>query len=197
MKKRKDGRYLKVITLNGERLYFYSSESTERKAEKDIQRQILDYKEKKERGKLFNDVADEWEENHYPKVEYSTARRYKIFLNYTREEFENKYIKDIKPIDIERHIEYFAIKNYSTKTIKDQLSVIRLVFRYAYVKGYISDDPTRYISPPKGEASKRREALTDKEIEIVKHSINCTFGFFCLFCIIYRIKKRRGIGFTI
>ena len=36
MKKRKDGRYLKVVTINGKRLYFYSSKTTEQQAERDI-----------------------------------------------------------------------------------------------------------------------------------------------------------------
>ena len=53
MKKRKDGRYLKVVTINGKRLYFYSSKTTEQQAERDINRQILSYTKQEEKGKLF------------------------------------------------------------------------------------------------------------------------------------------------
>jgi len=194
MKRRKDGRYLKVVTLNGEKLYFYSSENTERKAERDIQRQILEFTERQERGKLFKEIADEWEEYHFPKIEYNTARRYKTFLNYTRKDFENRYIKDIQPKDIERHIEYFAMKNYATKTIKDQLSVVRLVFQYAYIKGYIASDPTQYIVPAKGAASVTREALTDTQIDIIKNSINCTFGFFAYFILYTGLRKGEALA---
>lgn len=194
MKKRKDGRYLKVVTINGKRLYFYSSENTEKKAEKDIQRQILEYSKKEERGKLFSEIADEWEENHYSKLEYNTIRRYKTLLSHAKDDFKDRYIKEIYPIDIERHIEYFAMKNYATKTIKDQLSVVRLVFKYAYLKGYISNDPTRYITPPKGKASTPREALTDNEIEIVKNSIHCTFGLFAYFLMYTGLRKGEALA---
>ena len=48
MKQRKDGRWERVVTVNGKRKTFYSDADTETKAEKDIRRQIFDYKEKAE-----------------------------------------------------------------------------------------------------------------------------------------------------
>lgn len=194
MKKRKDGRYLKVINYNGKNLYFYSKEDNEKKAEKDINRQILEYTEKEEKGKLFSEVADEWEEEHFPKIEYNTARRYKTLLNHSINDFEGKYIKEILPIDIERHVEYFAMKGYATKTIKDQLSVVRLVFRYAYVKGYISTDPTRYITPPKGKSSVAREPLTVNEVKVVKNAVDCTFGLFPYFLMYTGLRKGEALA---
>ena len=37
--KRKDGRFLKTKTINGKKMFFYSSEPTEKRAEKDITKQ--------------------------------------------------------------------------------------------------------------------------------------------------------------
>ena len=178
MKKRKDGRYLKVVTINGKRLYFYSSKTTEQQAERDINRQILSYTKQEEKGKLFGDVAEEWEEEHFPKIEYNTARRYKVLLNYAIEEFEGVYIKDIQPIDVEQYLNYFVSRNYSSKSIKDTLSVLRLVCKYACIKDYITADPTRYITSPKGKASVKRQALTEEEVNIVKNSVNTEYGLF-------------------
>ena len=45
MKQRKDGRWLKVITVDGRRINFYSRERNEDLAEKDIQKQLLNYKD--------------------------------------------------------------------------------------------------------------------------------------------------------
>lgn len=194
MKKRKDGRFCKVVTLHDKRIYFYSSEPTEKKAEKDIQRQILAYSEKEERGKTFKEVADEWEEQHYPHIEYTTAHRYRSLLNHVRDDFDSRYIKDIKPVDIERHIENFVFKQYATKSIKDQLSVVRLVFRFAYIKGYIASDPSQYVSPPKGQASNNREPLTDEEIKVVKNSIDCTFGLFPYFLLYTGLRKGEALA---
>ena len=177
MKKRKDGRYIKVITFNGKRVTFYSRAATEAEAQRDFNKQLLAYKEKEEKGKLFKDVADEWEQEHYPKIAYTTANRYRVLLAHAVDEFGNMYIKDITALDIERHLDAFAAQRYSSKTIKDQLSVVRLVFKYAYIKGYVTVDPTRYITPPKGKPSTPREALTEDEVKTVIDSINCRYGF--------------------
>lgn len=44
MKQRKDGRWVRKIILDGKTKYFYSSEPTQRKAQKDIEEQIFKYK---------------------------------------------------------------------------------------------------------------------------------------------------------
>ena len=46
MKQRKDGRWLKVITVDGRRINFYSRERNEDLAEKDIQKQSFQDKTK-------------------------------------------------------------------------------------------------------------------------------------------------------
>ena len=51
MKKRKDGRYMRTFTVNGKRICFYSTETTEKKAMKDIERQLLNYQKREEKGK--------------------------------------------------------------------------------------------------------------------------------------------------
>ena len=194
MKKRKDGRYLKVVTINGKRLYFYSSKTTEQQAERDINRQILAYTKQEERGKLFSEVAEEWEEEHFPKIEYNTAKRYKIFLNSAVEEFSETYIKDIQPLDIKKFLEYFVCRDYASKTIKDQLSVIRLVFRYAYIKGYITTDPTRYITPPKGKAPVKRQALTEEEVQAVKDNVHTKYGLFPFFLLYTGLRRGEALA---
>lgn len=194
MKKRKDGRYLKVVTINGKRLYFYSSKTTEQQAERDINRQILAYTKQEERGKLFSEVAEEWEEEHFPKIEYNTAKRYKILLSHAVEEFDDRYIKEIQPIDIEQYLDYYVTRDYATKTIKDQLSIVRLVFKYAYIKGYVENDPTRYISPPKGKSAIKRQPLTEEETEAVKNSLNCSFGLFPYFLLYTGLRKGEALA---
>ena len=62
MKRRSDGRYVRTVTIDGKRKMFYSSEPTEKKAERDIMRQMVEFKAKKKeeaRGKIFEKVADD------------------------------------------------------------------------------------------------------------------------------------------
>ena len=194
MKRRKDGRFQKVITINGKKHFFYSTAATSRAAEKDIANQLLAYKEAGEKGKLFTEVAEEWENKHLPKLEYNTSRRYKSLLKHATSHFKGTYIKKVKPSDIERYLGDFAAKNYTTKSIKDILSVVRLVFKYAYINEYVTSDPTQYIQPPKGKKSVQREALTDKEIDVVKKSINCTCGLLPYFLLYTGLRKGEALA---
>lgn len=70
MKRRADGRYVKVKTIDGKRVSFYSSEPTEKKALRDIEAQMLAYTDKIDYGKTFHEVADEWESEHYKRLQH-------------------------------------------------------------------------------------------------------------------------------
>ncbi len=74
------------------------------------------------------------------------------------------------------------------------MSVVRLVFRFAYIKGYIASDPTQYVSTPKGQASKKREPLTDEEIAVVRNSVDCTFGLFPYFLLYTGLRKGEALA---
>ena len=59
--RRNDGRWCKTKTINGKKMYFYSAEPTEKKALRDIENQMIEYTGEVQKGKLFKDVAEEWE----------------------------------------------------------------------------------------------------------------------------------------
>ena len=44
-------------------MYFYSTEPTEKKALRDIENQMIEYTGEAQKGKLFKDVAEEWEKS--------------------------------------------------------------------------------------------------------------------------------------
>lgn len=194
MKKRADGRWLKVVTVNGKREYFYSSEPTERKAERDIARQMLEHKEKGRKGLLFNDVATEWEDKHYKHIEYSTSARYKTYTATAVDHFDGQYIKSIEAKDIESFLNKLAFERKSSKTIKDQLSVVRMIFRYAIINNYIDSDPTLYIVPPKGEKSVKRDVLSESEVLSVRQNVNKTFGRLAFFLLYTGLRKGEALA---
>ena len=190
MKKRADGRYVKKVKLqDGTYKYFYSVASTLAKAEKDIQKQLLEFTQKEKKGKLFSEVSDEWEEEHYKNVEYATICRYTTYVNTLNGYFQGRYIKELTAMDIEYIMNDMARKNYSTKTIRDQLSVTKMIFHFAMIKQYIDNDVSFYIQAQKGKPSKQREPLTDTEIKIVNKSINCTFGLLAYFLLYTGLRK--------
>lgn len=194
MKKRADGRWVKTVTIDGKRKMFYSRAKTQKQAEADIAHQMTMYSAKEAMGKTFKEVADEWSDKHFPSLEHYTERRYKTLLDHAMKEFKNCYIKDITAKNIESFLFNFSVQDYSTKTIKDQFSVIKMIFRYASVKEYIKTNPTQFLKPPKGKESVHREAISDEEINIVNNSINCTFGLLAYFLMYTGLRKGEALA---
>ena len=202
MKKRKDGRYQKSKTINGKRIVFYSSESTERKAIRDIENQMLAYSQKEELGKTFGEVAEEWEESHYKNLEWQTERRYKSMVLHLLDGFKSvkgfkkEYIKSISTKDIENFFEEMVRLKYSTKSLKDQMSVTKMIFKFAIIKGYIEKNVTEYLSPPKGTPKTVRQCLNDKEIKIVQDNTKNNFGLLAYFMMYTGLRKGEALALT-
>lgn len=194
MKQRADGRWPKVVTINGEKKFFYSKEPTEKRAIKDINRQMIEYTEKQKKGRLFEDVAREWEEVHYPQIEYTTSARYKTYVNFIVDYFDGEYIKKIKTQDIQNFLMGLAETGKATKTIKDQLSVIRMIFKHAMIKQYIDSDPVAYTSIPKGKKAVKTKALTEEQVEIVKQSVDKPFGLFPYFLMYTGLRRGEALA---
>ena len=68
MRKRADGRYVKTVTINNKRIYFYSTAKTERQAERDFNAQLLAYEEKEREAYSFKNIADKWDTEYRNKV---------------------------------------------------------------------------------------------------------------------------------
>ena len=165
MKKRKDGRFQRLFTINGKRICFYSSEDTEKKAMRDIEKQMLRYKEKEEHGKTFEEVAEEWD-THYRTVvpEITYQKSIKCAYNRILNHFSDDYVKDITPKDIDIFIK--SLK-YSQKTVSNHKSIINMIFSYGVVNGYIEQNPAREIKVPKGLPRNKRALPTTHELQVV------------------------------
>lgn len=194
MKKRKDGRWLKFKTINGKRVPFYSTESTERKALKDIENQMLVYKEKEEKGLTFKDVADLWQESpQYLKLSPTTQTRYDILLSHA-EQFNNRYIKTITSEEIQDFLTELANQNYATKTIKHQFSIFKIIFKYAKMKRYIKDDETQYVIMPEGQKAVKRRALTEDEVKIIEKHADTEYGFLPYFLLNTGLRRGEALA---
>ncbi len=185
MKKRADGRYVKSKIINGKKIYFYSVASTERKAQLDIERQMLEYMGKIEKGKLLKDVIDEFEQKHYKDLSYLTVRRYKSLTKQLNAEMGNDYIKSIKISNLQKYLESKAIGNASQKSLKAHLSILRLIWKYAYTFDYVTENITQYLKLPKGNPKVTRDALTENEINqlasLVEKEPQAKFLYFILY----------------
>lgn len=166
--RRNDGRWCKTKTINGKKMYFYSAEPTEKKALRDIENQMIEYTGEVQKGKLFKDVAEEWEkikrEDLDPVTWYKT---YKAAYAQVKERFRELSIVNITPFDIDKYFKKLKANKYSHKYVATRKSVLNMIFEYAFVRGYVNDNFISSVPIPSGLGKKARKAPSEDDIKIV------------------------------
>jgi len=172
MKQRADGRWLKVVTIKGKRIYFYSAEPTEVKAFKDIQRQMMAYEDKNDVNKMkFMQLADGWNTDYRNRISdlnyrTNTQAPYNRIVDY----FEHYNITEITPQIVNTFISHLISLKYSKKTIANHKSILNQIFNFGILNGIISSNPCSSIRLPNGLPSNPREMPSTETIrEIDKH----------------------------
>ena len=168
MKKRKDGRYQKAITINGKKTFFYGSTVAE------VNKKILEYKEKADREQadkfLLSNVIDEWYKFHATEIAANTQKFYNKPMEDVKEYFANDYIDKIRPKDISEFIKSLSKKMYSRRTLSARLMVLKLAYKYAIINNMVDTNPALVVSLPNSRKYNKRDKLTKEEIENVKNS---------------------------
>ncbi len=194
MKKRKDGRWTKKVTINGKQKFFFSTAKTEREAIKDINAQMLHFSETQTNKHKFSYIADEWNSEHREKVgeiNYRKATR----AVYTRilEYFADEMIEDIGAPEINILFKQLINKRYSHKTIATYKNVLNMIFCHALLNGYIKYNPVPDVKLPSGLPRTQREAPDDTIIyEITKHTEG--FDLFPYFCLYSGLRRSEALA---
>lgn len=166
LKKRADGRYLKMVTdpRTKKRLCFYGS------SEKEITRKILQFNQALEKGRLFEDVAVEWYDEAIPALELQSVKSYRPCYKAALEEFTGMYIKEIKPKEINSYLRKLALKGYSAKSVSQRRLVLNLIFRHAIIAGDIDINPCSAVITPKDLPKQARHSASESDEQIIKKS---------------------------
>ena len=189
MQRRADGRWQRKIKIGNKSVFFYSTEDTEKKAIKDIERQLIAYQDKITIKTHFSYIADEWADFHFETVEHNTLKQYKPALRDVKSFFKDMPVQDITSQKVDLFVKSYSKKGYAQKTVKTRLLVLNLIMKYAVINGQIPFNPCQYITVPKNLPKSKREALTDTEKNIVNESIDRTFGFFAYFLMYTGLRK--------
>lgn len=162
--KRKDGRLVKAITVDGKRVYFYGS------TEREINKKIIEFSEKKEKREYFKNVAEEWWDEHEPSLSYQTKRGYVTAMKRAISEFDNTQISEIETKDINLFLHRLGNMGYSQKTVINHRLVTNLIFKYAILKGYIKYNPCENVKVKKGLPKTKRTSASLDDEEIIKNN---------------------------
>lgn len=160
MKKRSDGRYVKVITdkKSGKRLSFYGY------SEREVNRKILDYTGKAESGRTFAEVADEWWGEAYERAANQSVKVYKAALaRLEGDAMWDRSIADVTPRMILRFLERLAAGGFSQKTISNHKCVINQIFKRAVVSGDVQYNPCTSVQLPNCKKAEHRAAASKED----------------------------------
>ena len=163
MKKRADGRYVKVITdpVTHKRVSFYGATARE------VNQKLLEYERKKTTGKTFAEVADEWWEEAEPELATQTVGGYRAALKRAKEHFGTDYIKDITAKEIYAFLKILASQQFAQKTIANHRIVLNQIFTFAILDedNNLLYNPCTSVKIPKGTGKTTRDpaSATDEE----------------------------------
>lgn len=135
MKRRSDGRWLKVKTIDGKKVSFYSTAETEKQANKDIENQMIAYSAKRhEETHNFKILADKMLEFQSLSITYNTYESYKYSLKYL-EIFYDRDIEDITAAMVQKLLDDMVKKeNYSFSAVSKAKVIFGLIVDYAIVQ---------------------------------------------------------------
>ena len=153
LKQRADGRYRKGVDGKA----FYG------KSEREVNRKILEYEEKKSRGRTFEEVAREWRDCSWDALAIQTLRGYKPAYRRAVEEFGARSIKEIEPKDISLFLLRLGKLGYAQKTVANHRIVINQVFSHALTYGDVLINPCVASKIPKGLAKNKRYAASEED----------------------------------
>ena len=205
MKRRPDGRWQKIKTINGKKVAFYSTADTEKKAIKDIENQMLAYSQKEEYNKHnFKALADQMIEHQSENITYNTLQSYTYSLKYLEPLFDYN-IEEIKPSKVQALIDDMVNKKkYSFSAVSKAKIVFGLVMDYAIVHEELPiNNFSKSIKVPKN-ASKGKVSSPPKEVTslIIENADKVEFGMwpFVFLCTGLRrgeqaALKRKNINF--
>ena len=197
MKRRKDGRWVRAVSINGKPRYFYSTAETESKAEKDIRRQIAAFQETAINGPLFTEVAEEWRAIHLPTLSVTTLRGYTPAINDAISYFDKKKVKEITTRNVTAYLAYIASQGYAQKTLNNKKIVLNLIMKYAVSQGIIEINPVNDAITPKKLPKKKRRTLTRQEMRLVReHRHDSWCAYFAFFLMSTGLRRGEALALT-
>lgn len=168
MKRRKDGRFCRRIVIDGETRYFYSSAATEKAADKDICRQMLQFEEKRAHSHDFEVVAEMWCREYRERISDVNFRKSKqAVFERIKEYFYGEKIDNIGAPEINIFFKSLAKKQYAQKTVAAYKNILNMIFVYALLEGYIKYNPIPDVKLPTGLARTPRQLPSDEALQIV------------------------------
>lgn len=189
--RRKDGRAMQTFTIEGyaKPKTFYSKETNDKKAEKDILNQRIAFEKKlhyKKHNFLY--LAEKMLEERESSVGFKAMECYTTSLKHLKR-FYDMDIEEITPAAVQGLLEEMGRKLYSYSTVHKVRTTFGMVLAYGIYQGLPLVDFRRVLKIPKTAKKKKRKSPDDLIIDtIVENASKVDFGMWamCMLCTGYR-----------
>lgn len=155
------------------------------KDENEIQHKIDEIILQSLKGNPISVILSEWKEYHFKTVNLNTRQGYIAPIKDIKEHFGDKYLSDIKPLEVEQFLQELMIeRRYARQTLNLRLIVLNQLYQYAILQGYCSANPCIAVKVPKQATKTKRELPKSGAIQAVKDNVGTEYGlmpFFLLY----------------
>lgn len=172
-KKRKDGRYESKVNLGVDENGKYIRKAVYGRTIDEIDEKIRQVKNEHEKGvdvmgdkPTVKEWADKWLELYKPSIKRSQRAVYEAVINKWLEPIHSTKIDKVKPSELQG-ILLNASNELAQSTVDKIYNCIRGIFLTARKNGYTAYDLSEPLTKPTGGKKTKREALTEKEKEIL------------------------------
>lgn len=146
--------------------------------------------------KIFSDVADEWEEYHEQSIQTYTQICYQAPLKDLKAEFGDCILKEITAINFQLFLERMAAQSFAKQTIRLRKIVMKQIFDYAMLQGYVNYNPVAVCKIPKKAVSGKRTLPSDEDINIIKKHLDGMWGLYCNLLIYTGLRREEALALT-
>ena len=146
--------------------------------------------------KTFSVVADEWEEYHGQSIQTYTQVCYQAPLKDLKNEFGDCILKEITSMNFQLFLERMAARSYAKQTIRLRKIVMKQVFDYAILQGYVNFNPISVCKVPKKASSGKRTLPSDEDISIIKENLDGMWGLYCNLLLYTGLRREEALALT-
>lgn len=156
----------------------------------EVNRKIAEFRLELSQGMLFSRAAGLWQQDHEKQIGGYTQSCYKAPLRDLVDEFGEKRLSQITPMDIQRFLDRLASLGLARQTVALRRIVANLIFKWAVLHGETLNNPVDAAVIPRRMKRRKRELPTDDVLELISKSWDAPFGLFA--CFLYYTGCREG-----
>lgn len=193
MKKRKDGRYVVTMTIDGKRKAIYG------KTRPEVIEKLKKFTRKEQNGATFGEVAEDWWQTQMERAErglirQTTLKNYKPHYERIRGIYGDMPIKDITGEHIKNTLSQAASAGYSRTVVNSVRVILNGILTHGCEKGLILVNPAASIPLPSRLPKGKRRAPTEEETRVILSHRSEPFDFYVFFLLISGLRRSEALA---